>query len=153
MAATIEQYRKRDGGARGIVANDPAVDPGGAEATVRVLLEERTQGRYVISLDGDLDIATAPVLAETVNRLMAGTTVGQLLVDLAEVRFLDSSGVRALLQARKAAEERGVTFMVSRPGEFVTEVLRMAAVDHLLGVDSPAVTPPTDPPGSHTLEQ
>ena len=120
---------------------------------MRVVLEERTQGRYVISLDGDLDMATAPVLAEAVNRLMAGTTVGQLMVDLAEVRFLDSSGVRALLQARKAAEEHGVTFMVSRPGEFVAEVLRMAAVDHLLGVEQPATTPPADPPSSHTLER
>jgi anti-sigma B factor antagonist len=106
-----------------------------------------------MSLDGDLDMATAPVLADAVTRLMADGAVGQLLVDLAEVRFLDSSGVRALLQARRAAEERGVTFMVSRPGEFVVEVLRMAAVDHLLGIDTPAATPPTDPPGSHNLEQ
>ena len=123
------------------------------EATVRVLLEERTQGRYVLSLDGDLDIATAPVLKDAVTRLMADGAVGQLLVDLADVRFLDSSGVRALLQARKAAEERGVTFMVSRPGEFVAEVLRIAAVDQLLGVNEASATSGDDPSSSHTLEQ
>jgi anti-sigma B factor antagonist len=120
---------------------------------VRVLLEERTQGRYVLSLDGDLDIATAPVLADAVTRLMADGAVGQLLVDLADVRFLDSSGVRALLQARKAAEDRGVTFLVSRPGEFVAEVLRIAAVDQLLGVAEDPATPRDQPPGSHTLER
>lgn len=119
---------------------------------MRVLLEERTQGRYVLSLDGDLDIATAPVLRDAVTRLMADGAVGQLLVDLADVRFLDSSGVRALLQARKAAEERGVTFMVSRPGEFVAEVLRIAAVDQLLGVEGASATSPDDRSGSHTLE-
>lgn len=119
---------------------------------MRVLLEERTRGRFVMSLDGDLDIATAPVLADAVTRLMADGAVGQLLVDLAEVRFLDSSGVRALLQARKAAEERGVAFMVSRPGEFVAEVLRIAAVDRLLGIEQAPAAPPADPSGSHNLE-
>ncbi|HEY8471151.1 MAG TPA: STAS domain-containing protein [Natronosporangium sp.] len=127
---------------------------------MRVLLEERTQGRYVLSLDGDLDMATAPVFAEAVSRLMAATTVGQLLVDLADVRFLDSSGVRALLQARRTAEARGVAFRVSRPGEAVAQVLRVAAVDQLLGVgETPAkpppgaANPPPDSPGSHTLER
>lgn len=118
---------------------------------MQVVLEERTQGRFVMSLNGDLDIATAPVLAEAVTRLMADGAVGQLLVDLADVRFLDSSGVRALLQARKAAEDRGVAFMVSRPGEFVAEVLRIAAVDHLLRIDDSA-TPASGLPGSHNLE-
>lgn len=120
---------------------------------MRVLLEERTQGRYVMSLDGDLDIATAPVLADAVTRVIADAAVGQLLVDLAEVRFLDSSGVRALLQARKAAQERGVAFMVSRPGEFVAGVLRMAAVDQLLGVDGTPTAGRDEPAGSPTLEQ
>lgn len=123
------------------------------EATVRVLLEEREQGRYVMSLDGDLDIATAPVLADAVTRLIAEPAVGQLLVDLADVRFLDSSGVRALLQARKAAQERGIAFMVSRPGEFVAEVLRIAAVDQLLGVNQTPAADRDQPPGSHTLER
>lgn len=120
---------------------------------MRVLLEERTQGRYVLSLGGDLDIATGPALADAVTRLIAGVRVGQLFVDLAEVRFLDSSGVRALLQARKAAQERGVTFMVSRPGEFVAEVLRIAAVDQLLGVEEAPAAPRVGAPGSHTLER
>jgi anti-sigma B factor antagonist len=113
-----------------------------AEATVQVIVEERAPSRFVMSLDGDLDIATAAALSDAVGRLLASTRVEQVLVDLAEVRFLDSSGVRALLQARKAAEEGGATFAVSRPRGFVAEVLRMAAVDHLLGVPAPTATEP-----------
>jgi anti-sigma B factor antagonist len=111
---------------------------------VQVIVEERAPSRFVVSLDGDLDIATARTLADTVTRLLVSAKVAHLVVDLAEVRFLDSSGVRALLQSRKAVEERGATFAVSRPREFVAGVLRMAAVDHLLGVTAQAPTEPLD---------
>jgi anti-sigma B factor antagonist len=111
---------------------------------VKLIVEERAPGRFVLSLDGDLDIATAGALLDSVTRLLAAGGVSQLLVDLAEVRFLDSSGVRALLQARQAVDAAGATFAVSRPREFVAEVLRMAAVDQLLGVPASA---PTEQPG------
>jgi anti-sigma B factor antagonist len=107
---------------------------------VKVIIEERTPSHFVISLDGELDIATAPALMDTVTRLLSAHSVERLLVDLGEVRFLDSSGVRALLQARNAVEAGGAAFAVSRPTKFVSEVLRMAAVDHLLGVPAAART-------------
>jgi anti-sigma B factor antagonist len=120
---------------------------------VQVIVEERAPGRFVMSLDGDLDLATAPALADAVAGLLAGARVEQLLVDLAEVRFLDSSGVRALLQARRAATEHGAGFAVGRPGEVVARVLRMAAVDQLLGVDGPTAAPQAEPPSSPSLER
>jgi anti-anti-sigma factor len=116
---------------------------------VRVMLEERARGSFVVSLDGDLDMATAPMLADAVERVMADAPVAELQVDLAQVRFLDSSGVRALLQARRAAAERGAAFMVSRPGELVAQVLRIAAVDHLLGVEPPSPSPGNLPGSRH----
>jgi anti-anti-sigma factor len=111
---------------------------------VKVIIEERKPSHFVVSLDGELDIATAPALMDTVTRLLSANTVEQLQVDLGEVRFLDSSGVRALLQARNAVEAGGAAFAVSRPSEFVSEVLRMAAVDHLL---APPAAAPTEQPG------
>lgn len=120
---------------------------------VQVIVEEQVPGRFVVSLDGDLDLATSPALADAVAGLLAGAHVEQLLVDLAEVRFLDSSGVRALLQARKAATDHGAGFAVHRPREVVAQVLRMAAVDHLLGVDGYSSAPPAEPPSSPSLER
>lgn len=120
---------------------------------VQVRVEEQAPGRFVMSLDGDLDLATAPALADAVAGLLVGARVEQLLVDLAGVRFLDSSGVRALLQARRATAEHGAGFMVGRPGEMVAEVLRMAAVDQLLGLQTASPAPPAEPPGSPSLER
>jgi anti-anti-sigma factor len=120
---------------------------------VQVIVEEQAPGRFVMSLAGDLDLATEPVLTDAVAGLLAGARVEQLLVDLAEVRFLDSSGVRALLQARRAATEHGAGFAVGRPGEVVARVLQMAGVDQLLGVDDPSAVPLAEPPSAPSLER
>jgi anti-sigma B factor antagonist len=120
---------------------------------VQVKVEEQAPGRFVMSLTGELDLATAPALADAVTGLLAGAPVRQLRVDLAEVRFLDSSGIRALLQARRAAEQHGASFTVDRPGEMVSQVLRAAGVDHLLGVETRTAVPPVESPGSPTLER
>lgn len=53
----------------------------------------------VLIVRGELDLATAPELLEKIKDLIM--TRGQLLVvDLAELRFCDSSGITALIAAR-----------------------------------------------------
>lgn len=57
----------------------------------------------ILTVSGELDVATAPRLRAEVGRLALDP--GQLLVvDLAGVTFCDSSGISALIAARNAAE-------------------------------------------------
>lgn len=108
---------------------------------MQVRVEEREPSEFVIVLDGELDMATEPLLAEAATELLACGGVASLVIDLARLQFLDSSGMRALLRVHAAAEETGATLRVSRPQQHVAYVLRIAALDHLLGVDD------TGPPG------
>jgi anti-sigma B factor antagonist len=112
---------------------------------VQVRVEERAPHEFVVSLAGELDMATAPMLAETVADLMRRGPVGALVVDVSELRFLDSSGMRALLQARNAATEQGAEFAVRRPREPVAQVLRIAALEQALGIGEEDPTAPTAP--------
>ena len=60
----------------------------------------------VVTVEGELDVATAPRLRAGVAALVLGP--GQLLVvDLAGVTFCDSSGISALIAARNVAEAAG----------------------------------------------
>ncbi len=60
----------------------------------------------VITVEGELDVATAPRLHAGIAALDLGR--GQLLVvDLAGVTFCDSSGISALIAARNVAEAAG----------------------------------------------
>jgi anti-anti-sigma factor len=51
-------------------------------------------------LSGELDASSAPQVDEAVDQLIADGA-GELLIDLGEVTFIDSSGLRSLNRARK----------------------------------------------------
>lgn len=101
---------------------------------MQAVLEEHEPGQFVVKLHGELDMATEPMLTDMAREVLSREGIGKLEVDLSGLQFLDSTGVRALLQLRRAAEHRGVTLEVTRPRDQVAEVLRVAAVDRLLGV-------------------
>jgi len=53
-------------------------------------------------------------------------------VDLAEVTFMDSTGLTTLMDAHLQAERNGWTFTVRRPSPAVTRVFELAGVGSLL---------------------
>jgi len=81
-------------------------------------------------LHGELDIATAPELVEMLERLRRqGHAV---VLDLAEVTFMDSTGLTTLMDAHVQAERDGWSFSVKRPSSAVKRVFDLAGVDRLL---------------------
>lgn len=66
-----------------------------------------------IAVAGEIDLATSPqVQAVMLAGIEAATPSGDVNVDLANVTFLDASGVRVLITGREAARCRGVGFTV-----------------------------------------
>jgi anti-sigma B factor antagonist len=81
-------------------------------------------------LHGELDIATAPELVEMLARLRHyGHAV---TVDLAEVTFMDSTGLTTLMDAHRQAESNGWSFSVRRPSPVVKRVFDLAGAGRLL---------------------
>jgi anti-sigma B factor antagonist len=68
-----------------------------------------------LRLDGELDLASAPELERRLAELERQRP-DRLIVDLTALSFLDSTGLRVLLQAEARASERG-SELVLRPGE------------------------------------
>ena len=66
---------------------------------------ERTPGETRLSIRGSLDINSAPALAEEIDKVVA-TRPGKVIVDLAGLDLIDSSGVAALVKLYKGV--RGV---------------------------------------------
>ena len=79
---------------------------------------------------GELDIATAPELVEILARLRHHHH--PVVVDLAEVTFMDSTGLTMLMDAQIAAQRDGSSFTVRRPSSAVTRVFDLAGVRSLL---------------------
>ena len=66
-------------------------------------------GTAVVVPTGELDLATAPALEAALDRAFA-STAPRVVLDLRELEFIDSSGLRTLLTARKRADEAGSAF-------------------------------------------
>ena len=87
----------------------------------------------VIYVRGDVDLDThLDVEHEIVTAIESGAD--PVVVDLSGVPFLDSSGVRALLQARTVAQRRNARLTVRDPQPIVAQVLRVTNVAPLFGL-------------------
>lgn len=90
----------------------------------------------VVSLTGELDIATADRLTKALDGLSVKPG-GRLAVDLSAVEFMDSTGLRLLITANRRAGENDYGFAVvvgDSPARRVFELTKMD--DHINIVDS-----------------
>jgi anti-anti-sigma factor len=86
-------------------------------------------GRVVLALRGELDLATAPELEQTITERLAADK--HVVVDLRELEFMDSSGLRILVAAHARAAGGAARFAVVRPPADgpVARILAIAGVD------------------------
>jgi len=78
---------------------------------------------------GEIDMDTALALADAIAA--AG---GDLVVDMSGVSFLDSSGLRVLIQAQLAFEERGSSFTIADPSPQVARLFEMSQLNDYFDV-------------------
>jgi anti-sigma B factor antagonist len=95
-----------------------------------VLTTERDGAKAVLTVRGELDAYSAPGLEDQVSRLIADH-VSEVVLDLSQTGFLDSSGLRAILTAqRRLTDERG-RLALRDPSEAVTRLLEITGLtDH-----------------------
>lgn len=74
---------------------------------------ERTeqQGRARLVLCGELDLATAPQLEAELTHLCE-SGVREIEIDLGEIDFIDSTGLRAILLAKDSCAKGGIEFFL-----------------------------------------
>lgn len=97
----------------------------------------------IVNVGGEVDLANAETLVEAIRDLPDGTT--PVLLGLADVEFIDSSGVRALLQCDQIVSEAGRRFALLAPSVPVARILDLVdlrsrfnevdAVDGLAALD------------------
>jgi anti-anti-sigma factor len=85
---------------------------------------------------GEADVASVHVL-ESALRDALESGVRTVLVDCGALSYLDSSGVRCLVNAATDAEARECRVIVRDASPIVRRVLEITKVDHLLCDDAP----------------
>ncbi len=89
-------------------------------------------GATVVALRGELDVASSQGLSdELVGLIEAGAT--DLVIDLAELAFIDSTGLSAILRANRKLE-RG-HLLLREPSPMVRQVLEITGLTGSLRIE------------------
>ena len=82
----------------------------------------------VVIPKGELDLATAPALESALGSAFSAGGSGSVVLDLRELEFIDSSGLRTLLSARRQAEDAGASFSLVAGHRGLERTLEIAGV-------------------------
>lgn len=89
-------------------------------------------GHVVVGVHGDVDIASAADLREHLQREVERYAL--VVVDLAGVGFMDSTGLGVLVAAHNRAKASGRRLVVAEPQRLVRNALRLVQVDSVIDV-------------------
>jgi anti-anti-sigma factor len=100
-------------------------------------IERLEQDITLVRLKGRLDAAAAPGLLARLTGAISDGRI-RIVVDLAEVPFIDSTGLGVLISSLKAARRAEGDLRLAAPGPQVRKLLRLTALDRVFAVlDAP----------------
>jgi anti-anti-sigma factor len=103
--------------------------PAGRRLGEDLVVETHREGTtLVVSVVGDVDIATAPLLRAVLGGLPAARP-GRVEVDLSGVTFLDSQGLTTLVAARRRLAAERIVLALRSPSRAATYALIAAGLD------------------------
>jgi anti-sigma B factor antagonist len=98
---------------------------------VQIEMQQAHERVTVVAPKGRLDMASASSFRERVLQLVqSGST--HLVIDLAEVSFVDSSGLGAIIGGLKVARQAGGELRIARPNQQVLLVLDLTSLNRVL---------------------
>jgi anti-sigma B factor antagonist len=89
--------------------------------------------RAVVAVIGEIDLLTAPQLDGALDAAIAAGA-SQIVVDLSDSDFIDSSGLSVLITAGKRLQGADGSFAVSCPSERVERILRMTGLHQVFAI-------------------
>lgn len=108
----------------------------GAQEQLHIELRQEPD-RVVITLAGELDMANAPLLQSTVESEELSSTK-TVVLDLQQLTFVDSTGLRIILAARELCWRRGQELAITPGSQQVQRLLSVTGVsEHLRTIATP----------------
>jgi anti-sigma B factor antagonist len=98
---------------------------------VDIELSVTDAGSAVLHCNGRLNMVAAPALRVGIEKLVSEGQA-RLVVDLAAISFIDSSGLGCLIAGLKKARQAGGNLRIAEASEQVLTVLRLTNLDRVL---------------------
>ncbi|MCR5791292.1 MAG: STAS domain-containing protein [Lachnospiraceae bacterium] len=94
--------------------------------------KKNENGKLTVELEGRLDTTTAPQLEEDLKVSLDGVT--ELVLDLKELAYISSAGLRVLLSAQKVMNKQG-SMKVVNANEEIREIFDVTGFIDILNVE------------------
>ena len=88
--------------------------------------------RAVVTVRGEIDLYTAPQLEDVLRGASSASDAPLVIVDLSGVRFMDSTGLGALVRARQRILDLGGRLTVASPSPQVRRLLDITGLAEVL---------------------
>lgn len=95
--------------------------------------KDESTDSYTIRVKGEVDLYSSPELREAITEAVP-KAVKEVVVDLAGVPYMDSSGVATLVEGFRAAKARNAGFVLLSPSNQVMKVLQLSKLDAIFEI-------------------
>ena len=108
------------------------------EGHVKLSIDTRPAGQreLLLSLQGEIDYESAQDLRATVTSAL-NRNVDTIVINLADVTFIDSTGIGTLVVARRICHGCGVKLHIRQANPFIVRLFAVVGVCDVLGVPVP----------------
>lgn len=104
------------------------------------LTNTEVDGRTVLAVGGEIDLATAPQLRRRLIELVNGGC-RNLVVDLSKVGFIDSTGLGVLVGARRRIKEAEGDLVLVIPQDTIRALFRVTGLNEIFTIVDSAPRP------------
>lgn len=92
-------------------------------------------GPVTLNLEGDIDVSVADQLATESASALDAAESSELVVDMQNVKFIDSTGLGALVRLRKNATARGISLRLRNVPPQTLRVMQLTALDQSFDIE------------------
>ena len=102
----------------------------------------RDADTITVALHGEVDVLTVDQVRMALTEAITARPA-QIVVDLEDLSFIDSTGLGALVFGFQRARDAGIGFRLARPTRGVHQVLVLSGLLEIVELVAPAEPPPT----------
>lgn len=90
------------------------------------------QDTLYLSIQGELDEHSASYARENMDKLLEEGFFKQVIIDLSELEFMDSTGIGVMIGRYKKMKEKNIPIFISNPSTHADKIFKMTAMYQIM---------------------
>ena len=93
--------------------------------SIDLKIQEKSPGVFILFPKGDLNATTSPRVQQKINELTEMASTSQIVLDLKDLEFISSHGIRVFVVATKAMKAKGGKIAIVNPQPQIKKVFEI----------------------------